>query len=212
MESVTEYLNKNIIAFLALIVSAIALSFTVLNYLETRAKINIKQINRKSSFLIKPDRVSDTNPDVYWNSAYRVISDVVITNSSSKPITIVEFRLNNKFTFNGYTNPGESYSAKTQLSEYRTKEGIVIGQPSKSERFPILDSWLKPIITIPPHTAIRGHLFFNVDNSSDVQIGKNNLTIITSRKTFKTKLEITEEHMSLLPLEAKYVEAQSQTS
>lgn len=201
-----EFISTNLIAFSSLIISFVTLTITLRNHLETRPNLKVFQINPTASVLIKPDRISSDNPDVYWNTSYRVISEVIMTNESSKPISIIEFRLNNKYAFNGFTKPGESYNVTTKPSKTRTPDGIVFEGVSESIRFPIFEDWLKPILTIPPHTAIRGHLFFNIKSDKDVIVGKNNLTVITSRKTFNIKLEITQELVSQLPPGAQFVQ------
>lgn len=58
---------------------------------------------------------------------------------------------------------------------------------------------------------MRGYLFFNIGNDlTDVTIGKNKLSILTSRKEFTTNIEIAEESISCLPLEEQYVPDKNQ--
>lgn len=198
---VAGFIASNILPISSFATSIATFLITYLNYREGKATLEVTQIGRaKSSILIKPDRPDRKNPDVYWDSEYRVLSEVIITNKSSKPISIIEFKLNDNFIFNGYTKPGECYKVTTKPTKYKSTPSISIEGVEECATFPISDNWLKPVLTIPPHTSTRGYLFFNIkSDTSDVRIGKNDLTIITSRKDFKAELEIFEKCNSVLP-------------
>jgi hypothetical protein len=47
---------------------------------------------------------------IYWDSDYRVISEIILVNKSSEPISIIEFTLNDKYHFNSYSKPGGYYT------------------------------------------------------------------------------------------------------
>ncbi|WP_240184693.1 hypothetical protein [Bacillus sp. H1m] len=70
----------------------------------------------------------------------------------------------------------------------------------KKHIFPMEDSWLQPIIDIPPYTSLRGHLLFRFNDKSEVHIGNNTLEVITSRETFSFQVKITKEILSVIPL------------
>lgn len=208
-----EFIKSNLLPIATLFTSIATFLITFRNHWETRTRLEVIQLGRqKTSILIKPDRTDAETPDVYWDAEYRVLSEVIITNKSSKPISIIEFQLNNKYSFNSYTAPGECYTITLQPSRIKDDNGVTscLGT-SKTISFTLKDFWLQPVLTIPPHTSIRGYLFFNLRNDhSDVQLGKNELSVLTSRKTIKYPLTIYKEYLSLLPPEEQFSQDASQ--
>ncbi|WP_255257756.1 hypothetical protein [Bacillus cereus] len=191
-------MKSNLIPFVALIVSLATFFITI--FWRNRAKIGFNQLNDTNmAIILKPDRIDTKTPDVYWNSDFRVIMDVIITNKSALPISIIEFTLNNQFKFNSYTRPSSEYTVTLQATKVE-QDGMVTHYGGGRKRtFPIEDTWLQPMIDIPPYTSLRGHLLFRFNDKSDVHIGNNTLRIITSRKTFSFQVKITEELFSVAP-------------
>lgn len=188
-------------------ISLFAAFYSFKNYVETRPKIDILQIdNTNSSTIIEPDRIKDDieYPDRIWTKKYRVISDIVIMNKSSKPITIIEVILNDKYIYNSYTDPGTYYKVTTVNNKSEFSGLIAFGGNEESLVFSIEDEWLNLLIDIAPNSAVRGHLLFSFDDLDKVKVGKNKLEIITSRKRFKTELLITEKYCSQLLQQDKF--------
>lgn len=200
-----EFIKNNILPIATLFTAISTFRILYLNHKESKPDIEIIQLDdSESSVLIKPDRSTDKMPDVYWDSEYRVLSEVVITNKSSKPISIIEFKLNNTFTFNSYTEPGEEYTVTIKPSRTKLRNGIYSHGESKFLLLPIKEHWLQPVITIPPHTSIRGFLFFDVKDGDNVQIGENRLTTMTSRDIFSHQLKIFQKHETQIPPEEQF--------
>ncbi|MGI8277342.1 hypothetical protein [Bacillus mycoides] len=126
--------------------------------------------------------------------------DVIITNKSALPISIIEFKLNNRFKFNSYSKPGTEYPVTTKSAkEVHNNITFYSGEERKLE-FQISDKWLQPIIDIPPYTSLRGHLFFHANDISDLNIGENTLEIVTSRKNFSFQVKPFNKLDTVIPL------------
>lgn len=200
--------NINLGTFL---IATLTFGITFSNFYRNRASIKLKQFDDSLSMLIKPDIIDFETPDKYWRNEYRLITDVVITNQSAKPISIIEFTLNGKMKYNSYHEPGELYHATLTPRESIDQNGILFAY-GKSEKIslPIRNEWLQPIIDIPPHTSLRGHLFFHFPNKSMVSKGRNRLVISTSRKSFTTNLNLCDIRESSLQLPDSIHEARNQ--
>ncbi|MBG0962461.1 hypothetical protein [Bacillus sp. SRB1LM] len=195
-----EFLKSNIIPVTALSISIATFIITFKNFWRNRANIECIQLEKSMATLLKPDKIDTNTPDVYWDSDYRVIMDVIITNKSALPISIIEFSLNNTSKFNSYSKPSPEYTVTIQPGK-QEKDGMVIHYAQEKKHiFPMEDSWLQPIIDIPPYTSLRGHLLFRFNDKSEVHIGNNTLEVITSRKTFSFQVKITKEFLSVIPL------------
>lgn len=186
--------NINIGTFLIAVLTFI---ITFVNFYNNRASLELSQPTESKSVLIKPDFVDLKTPDRYWHNEYRLIIDVILTNKSSKPISVIEFVLNDKLIFNSYHVPGPEYHITIQPRKTKVNGMIGLGT-SKTAIYPIGNLWLNPIIDIPPQTSVRGHLFFHFSNKELVQNKRNKLKIITSRKTFAKYLDVSETQMSCL--------------
>lgn len=203
-----EFIKNNIIPIATLFTSVSTFCILYLNYQESKPNISITQLeNENSSVIIKPDRPTKEMPDVYWDSEYRVLSEVVITNKSSKPISIIEFKLNNTYFFNNYTKPGEKYEVTIKPGRTKLPSNVYSYGDSKTLIYPINEHWLQPVITIPPHVSIRGYLFFNIKDIENVWLGENILTTMTSRKEFSHKIMIFQKHETQILPEDQFVPA-----
>ena len=115
-----------------------------------------------------------------------ILADVIITNNSSQPISILEFSIPDFPAFNSYTYTKDFFEVT-----YRKDSKMVIGVDT-----PI--KYLKPEITINPYTSIRGYIFFW--SGLEQELDTNNtipLTIKTSRKEFRTKIKLKSEYDSI---------------
>ncbi|SCC32361.1 Uncharacterized protein BCZB5J_02575 [Bacillus cereus] len=195
-----EFLKSNIIPVTALLISIATFIITFKNFWRNRASIKCIQLEDSMAVILKPDRIDTETPDVYWDSDYRVIMDVIITNNSALPISIIEFTLNNTSKFNSYSKPSPEYNVTLHPGK-QEQDGMVIHYGLEEiQFFPMEDSWLQPIINIPPYTSFRGHLLFRFNDKSEVHIGNNTLEVITSRETFSFQVKITKEILSVIPL------------
>ncbi|PEM83675.1 hypothetical protein CN639_21505 [Bacillus toyonensis] len=206
-----EFLKLNIIPIAAFFISLATFIITLANFQRNKASINCRQLrDNGTAHILKPDRIDQKTPDVYWHNDFRVIIDVIITNESALPISIIEFTLNNKLNFNSYSQPNNEYSTTTKAGK-EVHNGIISFSGNEHKLiFPVNDTWLKPVIDIPPYTSLRGHLFFHFNEIEDVNIGNNTLEIVTSRKTFFFQVKISESVHSVLPLPNSILEARDE--
>ncbi|PGB34872.1 hypothetical protein COM07_25775 [Bacillus toyonensis] len=195
-----EFLKSNIIPIAAFLISLATFFITFANFWRNRAKIECIQPYGVSAHIIKPDRINTETPDVYWQSDFRVIMDIIITNKSALPISIIEFKLNNRFKFNSYSRPGTEYPVTTQSAKQVHNNVTFYGAEERKLEFQISDKWLQPIIDIPPYTSLRGHLFFHANDTNDLNIGENTLEIVTSRKNFSFQVKLFNKLDSVIPL------------
>lgn len=115
-----------------------------------------------------------------------ILVDIIITNKSALPISILEFSISDFPEFNSY-----SYTEDSFRVTYEKNRAIVIG-----EDIPI--KYLKPEFTIDPYTSVRGHLFFWAGQERDLDIRKEiPLTVKTSRKSFTSKIKIDSQYESI---------------
>ena len=115
-----------------------------------------------------------------------ILIDLIITNKSSNPISILEFSIPDFPKFNSYSITQDAFYITTGINS-RTHIGGDI--PIK---------YLKPEITIDPYTSIRGYVFFWSGLECNLDINKHiPLTIKTSRKTFKKSIQIDSEYNSI---------------
>ncbi|MFJ8521423.1 hypothetical protein [Bacillus cereus] len=198
-----EFLKSNIIPIAAFLISLATFFITFANFWRNRAKIECIQPDGVSAHIIQPDRIDLETPDVYWQSDFRVIMDVIITNKSALPISIIEFKLNNRFKFNSYSKPGTEYPVTTKSAKQIHNNIEFYDGDERKLEFQISDKWLQPIIDIPPYTSLRGHLFFHASDTNDLNIGENTLEIVTSRKKFSFQVKLNNKLNSVIPLPDK---------
>ncbi|MBC1286911.1 hypothetical protein HB818_14200 [Listeria booriae] len=195
-EVVLAAILANIIPITAFLISIITFYFASATYFSKRASVKLYQLEQeKASVIIEPDRESDESPDVFHNKKYRVLSEVVLVNKSSLPITVIEFILNNKLKHNSHSRAGKVYaytgSVQKPLTEHK---GVTFGrtQGNETQFFPIEDNFFKPVFNIEPYSSVRGYVFFKYDDKELVNVGNNELTIRTSRKDFNFDLKVDE--------------------
>lgn len=178
----------------SLVFSSFALFFTLKNETNKKFAINIDYLDKQISELLV-DRTSDENPDVYHQQKYRLIPLVVITNLSSYPITVTEFMLNSTYSFGAFTLTGDNYEVTYLSNAIKIGGGVIhtSGPERKIVYGDLSNKFLKPTFTIAPFESVTGLLFFRYNDS---QVGKNSLTIKTSRGSKEFPLQITKQFVS----------------
>lgn len=182
-----------------------------LNYRSKKPNLKCEQADSRSSYTFKPDRINQENPDVYWQDDYRVIFDVIISNRSEVPISIIEFTLNKKLILNSYTQTGETYLVTTDDGKEESNGLIAYSGKFRQIGIDLSNDILNPIVNIPAHSAVRGYLLFRTNNKDDIEAQRHILRIRTSRKMFKFRLKSFGYYESCLPLPDTVVKARNQT-
>lgn len=179
------------------LLSIFAFFFTLTEFLKKRAKIKLDIIRKDELMELVPDRQSYTEPDVLWHFPRRLFPNVVISNLSSNPITVLDIVINDTISFEKYHDLyAPEYIATTQTDRFKVNGGFLInGDGTKQTGMRIEGKVLDSIFTIPPYTSISGVLFFAYDKSL---LGENKATIKTSTKDFNFKLTVSKECVSVL--------------
>ncbi|MDK4352694.1 hypothetical protein M4I17_09815 [Enterococcus thailandicus] len=191
-------LGKENISFILSIISIITAVITAWkNLWLSRAKIQIIQTDNgaRSSFIQTFDGCCIVYGDgvpLPGTEDPPIISvlliEVIITNKSSLPISILEFKTSD-FT----SNPFTSYSYTKNSFEITSEDRV---SKLGSEKYPL--KYLKPEFTIAPYTSERGYImFWSGTEVTDFKTpGKIKLVTTTSRKKFNTCLTIPVTHSS----------------
>lgn len=179
------------------LVTSFVLAYRV--FYQERASISIIQdhgAERSSSFSFDGwsyinSKRSQKYPDQFYGNQFRLISEIIITNNSSLPISIISFTLNDIFFYDSYVDGGKYYLVTTSET---TK--IHIGSPDSP------NSFLKPNFTINPYTSVRGDIFFNFSSLQQFfEMDIHDLKVQTSRGTFNFKLNVPNHLESIRPLD-----------
>lgn len=173
----TQRLITSFIPLISLIFSTFAFVFTLKNEREKRFKLRINFFNSEplSEWIV--DRTEDTVPDGYWQDNYRLILPVVITNESSLPVTVINFKLNNQHIFAIDSDIENTYKV-TQNNKSHLRRVFKVSEK---------DKLLQPVFTIGPFEAVVGYVVFHYNKS---QLGNNTLTINTSRGPTEVKFKL----------------------
>ncbi len=179
---------------ISLVFSSFAFFFTLKNERNKKFAIKIDYLDKQISELLV-DRTSNETPDVYHHQKFRLLPLVVITNLSSYPVTVTEFTLNDIYSFGAFTLTGDNYEVTYLSNAIKIGGGVIhTSDPERKIVYDDLsDKFLKPTFTIAPFESVTGLLFFRYNDS---QIGKNNLTIKTSRGSKEFPLQITKQFVS----------------
>lgn len=175
------------------VLSVISLCISVIvswnSWWRGRASLKIEQL-QYSSFIksfdgcLKTYTFESNNLSPHFHSV--ILIDLIITNQSSNPISILEFSTPNFPEFNSYSRTQDAFYITTGKNSRAHFGGDV---PIK---------YLKPEITIDPYTSIRGCVFFWSGTESDLDISKPlPLKVKTSRKTFNKNIKIDSEYDSI---------------
>lgn len=185
-----------LISLFSLIISFV-LAYKV--FYQERASISlIQDYKGKRTHSFSFDGWSSTNtkrspkyPDSFAGSSYRLLSEVVITNNSSLPISIISFTLNDTLSYDAYVDGGNYYLITT-----RENSKTFLGSPMS----PI--NYLQPNFNIDPYTSVRGNIFFNLGHSENFfKMDIHDLKVQTSRGVFNFKLKVPNHIESIRPQE-----------
>jgi len=183
-----------LVSLFSLIISFV-LAYRV--FYQERASITVIQDHRAArSFSFSFDGWSYTNtkrspkyPDPFSGNQYRILSEVLITNNSSLPISIISFTLNDALSYDSYVDGGNYYLVTTSETSKTS-----LGSPDS----PI--NYLKPNFTIDPYTSVRGNIFFNLSYSEDFfKMDNHDLKIHTSKGVFNFELKVPNHIESISP-------------
>lgn len=115
-----------------------------------------------------------------------ILIEVIITNASSLPLSVLEFSIPNYPKFNSYTHTQDSFTVT-----YTNNSTISYGTDS-----PI--PYLQPEFTLEPYTSVRGFIYFWSGQERDFDTNTHtSLTIRTSRKDFNKKILIDAKYESI---------------
>lgn len=190
--------------------SLLALIFTARSFILNRAKIKLRVVDNgeTSATLFQPDRVSATDPDVFWNEKFRVAFDVVIENSSAKPVSIEDIALDHKFHVLPYVDYGEKYIITRKRQHYDSSDFLKHDGLSelviKTSIF-AKGITFKPVVNMDPYSAVRCLVLFSIGNNDvDGNIGAHTLTVVSSRKNWDFQVKISHDLRTVLSPEEQY--------
>lgn len=179
--------------WISIIFSGISLIISLIvswnSWWRSRANISIEQThNADRSLYFKSIDASlkDFNPETRPIFKSVLLIEVILTNKSSLPISILEFIIDDFPTF-------DLYSYTDDYFEVTWKDNSVV---ELGKDFPI--KYLKPEFTIEPYTSERGYIFFWSGIERDLDINeKILLTVKTSRREFRKKVKVSGKYDSI---------------
>lgn len=176
--------------------SSLAISFFVAfnNFWYSRKNINITQTHNASrSIFLKSYDGSSASYDYSYplDSSPQIASlglvEIVITNNSSLPISILEFSIPGLADFSSYSPTVDFFTVTTRKSSK-----TIMGDNNS----PL--NYLKPEFTLNPYTSKRGYLLFWSGQECDMPIEENiPLTILTSRGSFNKNIKFSDSIESI---------------
>jgi len=184
-------LNGNISIYISVISLIISIIVSWNSWWKSRPNIKVEKfIDSADSVFIKTFdgclEASSEQNKVLPSYVSVILADIILTNKSSEPISILEFSIPDFPVFNSYSNTKDSFTVTTAENSK-----MIIGKDS-----PI--KYLKPEVTIGPYTSLRGYIFFWSGLERDLDISKDiTLTIKTSRKNFEEKIKINGKYDSI---------------
>ena len=107
--------------------------------------------------------------------------EVIITNDSSLPISILEFQIEGAHPFQSYTYTKGNYKVTSEF-------GMPIHISSPDD--PLF--YLQPEFTLGPYTSKRGYILFWMYDKESIQPGGHQMVVVTSRKKFDHKIKISD--------------------
>ncbi|GAB4074527.1 hypothetical protein GCM10028778_20300 [Barrientosiimonas marina] len=173
-----------IAAVLSIISLIISIIVAMTSLWRSNAKIKIHQLQEDRNWILKSyDGLlasnSSKNKKHEPNMTSITLVEIIITNNSSLPLSVLELRMDGAMYFNSY-----SYTNPTYKVTPDNGSEILFG----SSHDPL--HYLQPIFTLEPYTSERGHLHLWMHNKESIQPGIHTLTIITSRGNFKRKINL----------------------
>lgn len=185
------------ISLISLIISGISLLITFIvafnTWWRSRASINVTQLDdaSRSAFL----KSFDGNSQSYSYTDYSlkpifksiILIELIITNDSSLPLSVLEFSIPDFPDFNSYIEPPSLLTVTTGENS-----SIVFGNIESPVKY------LQPEFTLEAYSSKRGYIFFwsGMERELDIE-NKIELTIKTSRKDFVKQVKVTGQHESI---------------
>ncbi|MEB6013812.1 hypothetical protein [Enterococcus faecium] len=183
-------IKENISFWLSIISIFTAVYTAYRNIWISRAQIKVIQTDKAArSYFIKSfdGCYRSYSPPIKPEESYEpnivsvLLIEVIITNKSSLPISILEFS-----TKDFCANPFTSYSYTKDFFTITTPQGVTkLGTPDSPLKF------IQPEFTLQPYTSERGYImFWSGREENFITPQKITLETITSRKIFKAKINI----------------------
>lgn len=192
-----EFIQNNFFSIVSLFISAVALYLSLKK--EFSQKFNLEVILLDEClFECLVDRSSDDTPDKYWHTKYRLFPNVVLTNNSSRPITLIDFQLNNEEAYTLFTEYGNSYTTTYQTNTTELGNGVIAFTTDGEEAIThVLNEkhMISLPVTLAPYESTAGILFFHYKQSL---VGTNKLNIRTSRGIKTVPLNVCKSYVSKL--------------
>lgn len=187
--------SYNTIAILISTFSLLISLFVAFNsYYRSKAKIVISQMKNSQSWILQSydgsyaamcKQSTEVNTSVAPKMSSIAFLEIIITNQSTLPISILEFEVEGTREFNSYSHLQRNVKVTPDY-------GSQILIDSEEDRIP----YLQPEFTLSPYTSKRGYVLLWMEDEKSIEPGIHTLKIVTSRKTFKSKVEIWNEHES----------------
>lgn len=178
--------------WIAIIISGISLLISLItswnSWWKSKTSIKIEQTHnatRSLYFKSFDASVNDNESDAHPVFRSVLLIEIIITNRSSLPISVLEFSIDGFPTFDSYSYTKDSFQATL-----KNGSSIHLGNDNAIK-------YLKPEFTIEPYTSERGYIFFWHGAEQDLDIdNKLDLTVRTSRKEFKAKVKVSGKYES----------------
>ncbi|USZ61373.1 hypothetical protein NHN12_02995 [Lactiplantibacillus plantarum] len=194
-------MNPNVVEAIAsvsaAILSLLAIYFTIKSYVESLARINLKPASSRAICFCEPDRISVDNPDKFWNSKYRFFCDIIIENKSSRPSSIENLILDDKYELMTY----DSFSADYKIT---LKKLVPLVQDQVIRNYSTIGNELRPVINLAPYSSVRKIAVFNIQDDDSFKNGTHMIKVLTSRKNFSFNLTVSSSLRTVLSPEEQY--------
>ncbi|EMF0097275.1 hypothetical protein OUS07_002725, partial [Enterococcus hirae] len=184
-------------SLISLSISTIALSLSLKKEFSQKFNLDVIFLD-ECLFECLVDRDSNDTPDKYQHTKYRLFPNVVLTNNSSRPITLIDFQLNNEEAYTLFTEYGNSYTTTYQTNKTELGNGVIAFTTDNEEAITYVlnkKHMINPPITLAPYESATGILFFHYNQSL---VGTNKLNIRTSRGIKTVPLTVCKTYVSKL--------------
>src|SRR5699024_3447860 len=139
------------------------------SYYRSKAKISINQLENSQSWILRsydgsyaatPKQSTGVNTPVVPKMSSITFLEIIITNQSTLPISILEFKLEGAKEFN-------SYSHLQRNVKVTLENGSQLLIDSEDDRIP----YLQPEFTLSPYTSRRGYVLLWMEDEKSIQPG-----------------------------------------
>ncbi|MGM0124609.1 hypothetical protein IGI37_001987 [Enterococcus sp. AZ194] len=183
--SVSTFFKEFFLPIISLVFSTFAFYISFRDRQSKKRNLSILPITDIEEWIV--DRESSKIPDIYHQLPLRCMFEVLLTNNSSLPITIIEFHLSDdpSIVFNRYVEPGITYNVQIVENEL-----IKLGEyASKAKTFAEGDILKMPFTIKPYEAAITGIIF----GYTDTIVGSQTLLVRTSRGDLEQKIQVSKQ-------------------